>query len=91
MFNESFAATNEREGSEIGRQVVRALLEAEARIFFVSHQFDFADSFHRQQPDTTLFLRAPRQPDGRRTFRLTLAEPLPTSYGQDIYDRIGGW
>ena len=91
LFNESFAATNEREGSEIGRQVVRALLEAEARIFFVSHQFDFADSFHRQQPDTTLFLRAPRQPDGRRTFRLTLAEPLPTSYGQDIYDRIGGW
>jgi DNA mismatch repair ATPase MutS len=25
LFNESFAATNEREGSEIGRQVVRAL------------------------------------------------------------------
>jgi DNA mismatch repair ATPase MutS len=91
LFNESFAATNEREGSEIGRQVVRALLEADARVFFVSHQFDFADSFHRRQPDTTLFLRAPRQPDGRRTFRLTRAEPLPTSYGQDIYDRIGGW
>jgi DNA mismatch repair ATPase MutS len=91
LFNESFAATNEREGSEIGRQVVRALLEAGARVFFVSHQFDFADSFHRHQPGTTLFLRAPRQPDGRRTFKLTLAEPLPTSYGQDIYDRIGGW
>lgn len=91
LFNESFAATNEREGSEIGRQVVHALLEAGARVFFVSHQFDFADSFHRQQPGTTLFLRAPRQPDGRRTFKLTVAEPLPTSYGQDIYDRIGGW
>lgn len=91
LFNESFAATNEREGSEIGRQIVRALLEAEARVFFVSHQFDFADSFHRQQPDATLFLRAPRQPDGRRTFKLVPAEPLPTSYGQDIYDRIGGW
>jgi DNA mismatch repair ATPase MutS len=25
LFNESFAATNEREGSEIGRQVVRVL------------------------------------------------------------------
>ena len=91
LFNESFAATNEREGSEIGRQVVRALAEAGVRIFFVTHQFDFANSFHRQRPDSALFLRAPRQPDGRRTFKLTVAEPLPTSYGKDIYYRIGGW
>jgi DNA mismatch repair ATPase MutS len=91
LFNESFAATNEREGSEIGRQVVRALLEAGIRVFFVTHQFDFAASFHRQQQDSTLFLRAPRQPDGHRTFKITVADPLPTSYGQDIYYRIGGW
>jgi hypothetical protein len=91
LFNESFAATNEREGSEIGRQVVSALLEADIRVYFVTHQFDFADSFHRQQGDSTLFLRAPRQPDGQRTFKLIVAEPLPTSYGRDIYDRIGGW
>jgi DNA mismatch repair ATPase MutS len=91
LFNESFAATNEREGSEIGRQVVRALLEAGVRVFFVTHQFDFADSFHRQRPDSALFLRAPRQPDGQRSFKLTVAEPLPTSYGKDIYYRIGGW
>jgi MutS domain V len=91
LFNESFAATNEREGSEIGRQVVRALLEADIRVFFVTHQFDFADSFRRELPDATLFLRAPRQADGTRTFKLVVAEPLPTSYGEDIYLRIGGW
>ena len=91
LFNESFAATNEREGSEIGRQVVRALLEADVRAFFVTHQFDFADGFRREQPDSTLFLRAPRQPDGRRTYKLVVADPLPTSYGHDIYHRIGGW
>jgi len=91
LFNESFAATNEREGSEIGRQVVRALLEANIRVFFVTHQFDFADSFHRQHADSALFLRAPRQPDGRRTFKLAVAGPLPTSYGEDLYHRIGGW
>ena len=91
LFNESFAATNEREGSEIGRQVVRALLEADIRVVFVTHQFDFADGFHRRRPGATLFLRAPRQPDGRRTYKLTVAEPLPTSYAQDIYHRIGGW
>ena len=27
LFNESFAATNEREGSEIARQIISALLE----------------------------------------------------------------
>jgi DNA mismatch repair ATPase MutS len=46
--NESFAATNGREGSEIGHQVVGALLEAEIEVFFVTHQFDFADSFYRR-------------------------------------------
>lgn len=91
LFNESFAATNEHEGSEIGRQVVTALLEAGIRVFFVTHQFDFADSFYRRAARSTLFLRAPRQPGGRRDFKLIPAEPLPTSYGQDLYYRIGGW
>ncbi len=91
LFNESFAATNEREGSEIGRQVVTALLEAGIRVFFVTHHFDLADGFYRQCAFPALFLRAPRQPDGRRDFKLTVAQPLPTSYGADIYYRIGGW
>jgi MutS-like protein len=91
LFNESFAATNEREGSEIGRQVVTALLEAGIRVVFVTHHFDLADSLHRQDEHPALFLRAPRQPDGRRDFKLVVAEPLPTSYGADIYHRIGGW
>jgi hypothetical protein len=91
LFNESFAATNEREGSEIGRQVVTALLESDIRVFFVTHNFDLADGFRRQATHPALFLRAPRQPDGQRTFKLTVAEPLPTSYGVDIYCRIGGW
>ncbi|MDQ2873644.1 MAG: DNA mismatch repair protein MutS [Actinomycetota bacterium] len=91
LFNESFAATNEREGSEIGRQVVRALLEADVRVFFVTHQFDFAESFRLRHASSTLFLRAGRQADGRRNFKLAAADPLPTSYGEDIYDRIGGW
>lgn len=91
LFNESFAATNEREGSEIGRQVVRALLEAQIDVLFVTHQFDFADSFRRQPTDTTLFLRAPRRGGGGRTFRLEVAQPLPTSFGEDLYRRIGGW
>jgi DNA mismatch repair ATPase MutS len=91
LFNESFAATNEREGSEIGRQIVNALLEADITVFFVTHQFDFADGFHRKRTDTTLFLRAERQSEGRRNFKLAVAAPLPTSFGEDVYDHLGGW
>lgn len=91
LFNESFAATNEREGSEIGRQVVTALLEADIRVVFVTHHYDLADGFRRQREIPALFLRAPRQPGGHRTYQLVVADPLPTSYGADIYHRIGGW
>ncbi|MEO8249818.1 MAG: hypothetical protein ABI589_10645, partial [Burkholderiales bacterium] len=35
-----------------------------------------------------LFLRADRQADGTRTFRLVEAEPLETSYGEDLYREI---
>ena len=35
-----------------------------------------------------IFLRAERRPDGARTFRLIEGEPLQTSYGEDLYDRV---
>ena len=64
LFNESFAATNEREGSEIGRQIVRALLEKQVRVFFVTHLFDFARGFYDRDRAGALFLRAERQANG---------------------------
>jgi DNA mismatch repair ATPase MutS len=91
LFNESFAGTNEREGSEIGRQVVRALLDAGIQVFFVTHRYDFAESFHRQHAASTLFLWAERQPGGRRNYKLTVKDPLPTSFGEDLYHRLGAW
>jgi hypothetical protein len=91
LFNESFAGTNEREGSEIGYQIVRALLEAGIKVFFVTHRFDFADRFHRQHAPSALFLRAEREPDGQRNYKLAVKDPLPTSFGEDLYWRLGGW
>ncbi len=91
LFNESFAGTNEREGSEIGHQVVRALLDAQVKVFFVTHRFDFAERFRRQRARSTLFLRAERQPGGRRNYKLAVKDPLPTSFGEDLYYRLGGW
>lgn len=90
LFNESFAATNEREGSEIGRQIITALREQNIKILFVTHLFGLANRLHQQHDPYALFLRAERRPDGRRTFQLTVGEPLPTSYGPDLYHRIFG-
>jgi hypothetical protein len=88
LCNESFASTNEREGSEIARQIVRALLARDIKVFFVTHLFDLAHGFYLEPAETVLFLRAQRQADGGRTFQLAEGEPLPTSYGEDVYRRI---
>lgn len=88
LFNESFAATNEHEGSEIARQVVSALLERHIKVFFVTHFYEFARGFQGKQMGNVLFLRAERKPDGARTFKLIEGEPLPTSYGRDLYHRM---
>ncbi len=86
LFNESFAATNEHEGSEIARQVVGALVERQIKVVFVTHLYEFTKSF--LDHENVLFLRAERKAGGTRTFKLIEGKPLPTSYGTDIYDKI---
>jgi len=88
LFNESFAATNEREGSEIARQIVSVLLEKRIKIFFVTHLYEFSHGFYDRKMANAIFLRAERQADGTRTFKISEGEPLQTSYGEDLYNRI---
>jgi len=88
LLNESFAATNKREGSEISRQIIGALLEKRIKTIFVTHGFDFAYDLYERRLETTTFLRAERRSDGERTFRIIEGEPLQTSFGEDLYKRI---
>jgi DNA mismatch repair ATPase MutS len=88
LLNESFGATNEREGSEIAGQIIRALLEHGAKIFFVTHLHPLARGFYDRQRDTALFLRAERETDGSRPFKLVQGKPLQTSYGEDLYRQV---
>jgi len=90
LFNESFAATNEREGSEIARQIVHALVERRIRVFFVTHMYDFAHGLEEEDRGNVLFLRAERSESGERTFRMIEAPPLDTSYGGDLFRKIFG-
>ncbi len=88
LLNESFAATNEREGSEIAQQIVSALVEKRIKIFYVTHLYGFARQAFEQNSGDAMFLRAERQPDGVRTFKILEGEPLETSYGADLYREI---
>ena len=88
LFNEAFSGTNESEGSEIARQIVAALTDRHVKVIFVSHLYPFAHGFYEVRKDGMLFLRAERQADGTRTFKLIEGEPLETSYGVDLYNKI---
>jgi DNA mismatch repair ATPase MutS len=88
LFNESFAATNEREGSEIARQIVTALREKHMKVFFVTHLYELARRFCDSGEEKAIFLRAERQPDRSRTFKLIRGEPLETTFGEDLYKKI---
>ena len=90
LLNESFAATNEREGSEIAKQIICALLESRAKVFFVTHMYECAHGFAESRRENALFLRAERQSDGGRTFKLSEGKPLKTSYGEDLYGTVFG-
>lgn len=90
LFNESFHSTNEREGSEIARQIVRALREARCRVVFVSHQYDFSRTYSNDDETAALFMRAELGEGGRPDYHLLTAPPLSTAYGPDLYRQIFG-
>lgn len=90
LLNESFASTNEAEGSELARQVIGALCERGVRVVFVTHLYAFARAWAVEGPGNSLFLRAERLADGERTFRILPGPPLETSYADDVYRRVFG-
>ncbi len=90
LCNESFASTNEREGSEIARQIVYALLRAGVKVLYVTHMYDLAEGFHNDRSVEALFMRAPPVGNGNTPFKLVESGPQPTSHGEDVYERIFG-
>ncbi len=88
LFNESFGSTYEQEGSEIARNIVHALLDRDVRVGYVTHMYDLAQGFAAEQRADVTSLRAERRTDGTRSYRMIEGEPLPTSYGLDLYERV---
>ena len=89
LCNEPFGSTNEKEGSDIGRQVFIPLAAAGVKVFVVTHLYDLAESLYEKRLGSALFLRAPRQVGGQ-PFKLVQGAPEATAYGEDVYIRIFG-
>jgi hypothetical protein len=89
LCNEPFASTNEREGSDIGRQVFLPLASAGVKVVVVTHLVDLAESLYEKRLGYVLFLRAPRQTEAQQ-FKLVEGAPEATAYGEDLYKRIFG-
>jgi DNA mismatch repair ATPase MutS len=86
LFNEAFASTNEREGSEIGRQITAALLNNAMEVFSVTHLYDYAVSF--RELANVEYLQAQRASNSVRSFKIVRGEPEKTAYGEDLYEKI---
>ena len=67
-----------------------ALLEEGVKVCCVTHLYTFAHRLCQKKLSNAVFLRAERQPDGTRTFRLIEGGPLQTSYGEDLYAEVFG-
>ena len=90
LSNESFASTNEREGSEILLDVVEALRECDIGVWMVTHLFDAARRLARGARTDACFLHAPPARDGVRGYRLLPGAELRTSHGADVYAEVFG-
>ena len=90
LANESFASTNEAEGSAVAHGVFTALADAGIRVVAVTHLYELARRLQADDRDDTLFLRARREEDGTRPYRIEPGSPEPTSYGRDLYLDIFG-
>lgn len=93
LSNESFASTNEQEGSQIALHIFRTMADCGVTVVAVTHLVDLAAALYRLG-GPALFLRAEREPDGRRTFRLAEGNRYPpasaeTSTSESFEQPIG--
>ncbi|MDD9150724.1 hypothetical protein OYT88_19535 [Sporolactobacillus sp. CQH2019] len=90
LMNESFASTNEHEGSVIHYQITKGLIDAGVSVIGVTHQYEYTQLVQEHLPNEAVFMRAQRTADGKRPFRLEYGLPRRTSYGLDLFNRAFG-
>jgi len=88
LFNESFSSTNDHEASIIAKYITEGLIEKKIRIFFVTHLWEFASLISKENSNNVMFLKAQRNSDGTRTFKIIESKPQSKSYAEDLFKKI---
>lgn len=88
LLDESFSSTNEIEGSQVARDIVDSLVTAGVRVCYVTHLYPLSHGLAQQHDPRHLFLRAQRDSDRLGHYRLLPAQPEPTSYAVDQFQRV---
>jgi len=88
LFNESFSSTNDHEASIIAKYITEGLIEKKIRIFFVTHLWEFASLISKENYNNVMFLKAQRNLDGTRTFKIVESKPQSKSYAEDLFKKI---
>lgn len=88
LFNESFQSTSELEGSTIACDVIKAFNEKNISVVAVSHMYHLYVLLDKEFKDNIYYLRASRDDEGIRSFKLVEDKPLRTSFALDLYKEI---
>ena len=86
--NESFASTNEQEGSEIATHILKAFKENNIEVFYVTHMYTLAKAFLKKQGVNYLVVEVDNE--GKRTFKVKPGKPQSTSFGKDLFYKVFG-
>ncbi|MEM3852119.1 MAG: hypothetical protein QXP70_03870, partial [Methanomassiliicoccales archaeon] len=90
LLNESFSSTNAMEASEIAGDIVKALVDSDVRVAYVTHLFELAEFFKNTYGGKAKFLVAERKESGERTFRIIEGYPARSVFARDIYSKVFG-
>jgi hypothetical protein len=92
LLNETFSTTSFEEGYYIARDSVKALLTKGVRTIYNTHMHKLgedAGELTRESAGAGAASLIMRTEDGRRSFRVALAQPEGSSYAKDIAEKYG--
>ena len=92
LLNETFSTTSFEEGYYIAKDSVKALLTKEVRTIYNTHMHklgEFAEDLACDSSCAGAASLVMQTADGKRSFKVSLAQPEGSSYAKDIAEKYG--
>ena len=92
LLNETFSTTSFEEGYYIARDSVKAILTRSVRTIYNTHMHKLGEDAEELSSSSTGAGAASlimRTEEGRRSFKVALAQPEGSSYAKDIAEKYG--